>query len=635
MSIAEPSGVLPIVAVGLFCLLSSPAAHTADSDSDGVDDLLDNCVSIANGPLLTSPAGGASQVDRDRDGFGDRCDGDYNNNGQVNAQDKLIFYDYRSAGDIRADISGNGYVNAQDTALFTSLLGSPPGPGAKPPCSAGGSWPTECAFHGDNPYDWDVFASHPDCTATAGNILHITSNAHWDLINSSAYTVFCVAPGDYRAWSQPGNIVLELTRDGTPAKPRWIVLYDPANPADRTHPARLAEARRAIMPHFRINGGDYWQIVRMTVRQYSQQDDLQKRAGEVLGTRGVRFSHMLIEGGKKSGFPYVVRGNGVANGNYIFQYNVHRNVERVVNEDRVAFYLEDCAQLPCNVVRNEIYNSASDAITVAGANYTGGIRIDENEMYMTDVARTDCMGVPSPTGDCASNESMVVFKDPRSEPATTSYVTNNVIHDSYELDGYICCSQTGNATAHAINIGSGTSGPLTNVTIENNVIFNSSGGIVFKYDGDNIGAKGLLVRRNLLFGVRSRSSAETALATWLGVEHTEIGNVMVGADHWLGTTSFAGSYKTHRCNVVLDGGTLTPAYSNSGGSWGNNYRYGSTPEPAVSGVGYLPAVGPAPALDSAGHGPFCVVTRFLTNPTQVCLARGKVTSASPHFLCVP
>jgi hypothetical protein len=554
-----------------------------------------------------------------------------NNNGFTNAWDILLFRQRlgKTGSDI-ADIDGNGYVTAFDTSLFRQLIGSPPGPGSEPPCSAGGTWPTACAFHGDNAYDWDVFASLPDCTSGASNVLQIDEASDWDQINSSTYRVFCVHPGDYRTWSGSAKTVLNLTQDGTPTNPRWIVLYDPGDPANKTHPALLDESERAIMPQFSIRGGDYWQIVRMTVQEYQCQYD-GKCSGEVVGTTGTRFSHMLIENGRKSAFPEVIMGNG----NYIFQYNVHRNIEpdSLGQTDRVAFYFDDCVAQPCVMVRNEIINPAADGVTVAGDQYDGGLRIDENEFYITDDRRTNCAGVPDPAGDCAPNEMMIVFKDPRIEPSTTSWVTNNVIHHSYDLDASLCCSQSiSGVPAHAINIGSGTTGPLKNLIIENNVIYDSSGGLTFRYAGNNVGVIGVQIRRNLLANVRTITGTETALATWLGPGHIETHNVVVDSDFFIGTTSYLGSYKTHRCNVAIDGGDINPDFGNSGGVWSNNYAYGNTMSSDES-IYKDTAYEDDGAREDARHGPLCVVSRFITNPTRFCIADGKVTAASPHVNC--
>jgi hypothetical protein len=100
-----------------------------DGDSDGVADPVDSCFNVAN----------ASQCDSDGDGFGNRCDGDLNNNDATNAQDTTLYRQQlgqpspESSGYNRADINCNGVVNAQDTVLFRQLLGAPPGPSGLQP----------------------------------------------------------------------------------------------------------------------------------------------------------------------------------------------------------------------------------------------------------------------------------------------------------------------------------------------------------------------------------------------------------------------------------------------------------------------------------------------------------------------
>jgi hypothetical protein len=101
------------------------AVPVPDTDGDGVQDNVDNCTLRSN----------ANQCDSDGDGYGNRCDGDLNNNLSTNAQDTTLFRQQLGQPSlpptyIRADINCSGAVNAQDTTLFRGLLGSPPGPKA-------------------------------------------------------------------------------------------------------------------------------------------------------------------------------------------------------------------------------------------------------------------------------------------------------------------------------------------------------------------------------------------------------------------------------------------------------------------------------------------------------------------------
>ncbi|MDH4073481.1 MAG: hypothetical protein OEV41_10305, partial [Gammaproteobacteria bacterium] len=168
--------------------------------------------------------------------------------------------------------------------------------------------------------------------------------------------------------------------------------------------------------------------------------------------------------------------------------------------------------------------------------------------------------------------------------------------------------------------------------VENNVIYDSSGGIVFRYDPNGNGVKLMQVRRNLLSNVRSITGTETALSTWAGPGHIEAHNVVVDADYFLGTTSYLGAYKAHYCNVAIDGGDISPQFRNSGGSWSSNYAYGrtmSSDETTYNDTAYADTG----RREDARHTPLCVVSSFITNPTLYCIADGKVTAASPHVNC--
>ncbi|MBL8199876.1 MAG: hypothetical protein JNK40_02800 [Chromatiales bacterium] len=99
-----------------------------DADGDGAPDERDNCRAVANGPVLRD-AGGNSQLDTNGDGYGNRCDADFNNNGVVDSQDgALLRVAFGSAGYPDRDLNGNGIVDSQDGALLRVAFGQPPGP---------------------------------------------------------------------------------------------------------------------------------------------------------------------------------------------------------------------------------------------------------------------------------------------------------------------------------------------------------------------------------------------------------------------------------------------------------------------------------------------------------------------------
>jgi len=110
---------------GLMCTFLSGV----DTDLDGVDDAIDNCTLVANGPLLPD-AGGNIQLDTDGDGFGNICDADLDNNGLVAGADALIFRGLigQTGVSSAADFNGDTAITGADALIFRALIGLPPGP---------------------------------------------------------------------------------------------------------------------------------------------------------------------------------------------------------------------------------------------------------------------------------------------------------------------------------------------------------------------------------------------------------------------------------------------------------------------------------------------------------------------------
>ena len=104
----------------------------ADSDDDGVNDTLDNCINVPNGPLIPD-AGGNSQYDSNGDGFGNMCDADLNNDLVINGLDVGPFVTQFGTSGPDADFNGDGVVNGLDVGPFVSMFGQAPGPSGLAP----------------------------------------------------------------------------------------------------------------------------------------------------------------------------------------------------------------------------------------------------------------------------------------------------------------------------------------------------------------------------------------------------------------------------------------------------------------------------------------------------------------------
>jgi hypothetical protein len=91
----------------------------SDEDGDGRRYCVDNCPKVAN----------PDQLDSDSDGYGNRCDADFNNNGVVDSQDGArLKATFGSNAFPERDLNGNGIVDSQDGAILKSMFGKAPGP---------------------------------------------------------------------------------------------------------------------------------------------------------------------------------------------------------------------------------------------------------------------------------------------------------------------------------------------------------------------------------------------------------------------------------------------------------------------------------------------------------------------------
>jgi hypothetical protein len=89
-----------------------------DTDSDGIADYRDNCITIPN----------PEQHDSNHDGYGNACDADFNNDGFVNFADLAIMKSTFFSDDADSDLNEDGFVNFADLSILKSLFFKPPGP---------------------------------------------------------------------------------------------------------------------------------------------------------------------------------------------------------------------------------------------------------------------------------------------------------------------------------------------------------------------------------------------------------------------------------------------------------------------------------------------------------------------------
>lgn len=89
-----------------------------DADMDTVPDNIDNCTNVIN----------PDQRDTNKDGFGNMCDADLNNDGRTDLKDKEIMKKAFTVYNPDADLNGDGVVNSKDWDILLRRYGKPPGP---------------------------------------------------------------------------------------------------------------------------------------------------------------------------------------------------------------------------------------------------------------------------------------------------------------------------------------------------------------------------------------------------------------------------------------------------------------------------------------------------------------------------
>ena len=108
------------------CTSATDDLEAPDQDGDGVLDHEDNCIRHAN----------PTQRDTDIDGFGNICDADFTNDGNVSLNDYFMLsraiFTWRGhpAYDKHVDLDGDGAIDLGDFLGLSAAFGGPPGPSA-------------------------------------------------------------------------------------------------------------------------------------------------------------------------------------------------------------------------------------------------------------------------------------------------------------------------------------------------------------------------------------------------------------------------------------------------------------------------------------------------------------------------
>ena len=124
-------GLKILILLLAYCFCALPPSEAADMDFDGIEDSIDNCLLFPNN----------DQIDIDLDGYGNKCDADYDQSGAATIADFLIFQvcfgksvppsGTAPSGDpfcAESDMDSSGGIVIGDFLFFQAEFGTSPGP---------------------------------------------------------------------------------------------------------------------------------------------------------------------------------------------------------------------------------------------------------------------------------------------------------------------------------------------------------------------------------------------------------------------------------------------------------------------------------------------------------------------------
>lgn len=127
MKVGALATMMAALLIGGFSLSAQAGPVGTDIDSDGTLDQNDFC---STNPTAPTPCG----LDTDNDGYGNACDGDFNNDGASDFLDVAPFAAFLGGGvSSPADMNCDGATDFLDVTPFAAQLGAgAPGPSGLP-----------------------------------------------------------------------------------------------------------------------------------------------------------------------------------------------------------------------------------------------------------------------------------------------------------------------------------------------------------------------------------------------------------------------------------------------------------------------------------------------------------------------
>lgn len=466
----------------------------------------------------------------------------------------------------------------------------------------------------------DVDMTPPPCDVTIR-----ASDPDWSAFDSNPDArVYCLECGDH--W---GKGRLWISSSGTSSARRWLRYSCPDD--DGADPVDQAPAQQARLMAVGFERAGYWILQRLAFDGRGQNINSAITFGGwgVDGGNGHNILDRLLFQDAEAHFVQFREDNP----DNTLQNSVVRNP--VVGPSFEAQCVEIGSGPRVHVVNNEIYNCQKGVSIGNGVVEHPGLVIENNDIYATPEAYTDCRGNFDPAGHCGITEDMISLKagGTRDEPAR---VIHNRVWGSRTGDQHIGLAIDGDGSLLSVGISGNPDSPEAQppyrggdwVEFRGNIAWDGAQGLGAGFPRN----EHLSVVANVFWGMDGAQRNPDQDGAWLtygGFDDTEFYfNTIVQGDAWM-RVSWGPARDDVRCNAIvgarpLDGAADLMAYGDGTVIEGNAF-YGTEPYSTSEGAGDVVRG----TVDEGRLGDLCFWTRLLTAPERVCLPNVVPARDSP------
>lgn len=435
----------------------------------------------------------------------------------------------------------------------------------------------------------------------------VTASTPWSSINWSNNTI-CLQADDHTA---KGVLTIPTSASGSASNYKVLRYYRSGDTNDNP----WAQSQRATLKGIRIDGADYWLIHRVTINGNGSNSNSGLELTMNGGASNIIVNKILAEN-----FQYSIIRTFDNGPNITLQNSVIRKT--IVHPD----YENQCIELDstsrARVVNNEVFDCNKAISSGNGDPTLLDAKIENNDLYVSQDAHTDCAGNHQPGGPCATNEAIISFKTggTAAEPVE---IIHNRIWGARSGDGTLMGNYNW-GEAPSISLSQAPEGYDANyVLVKNNIIWDAQAGISNWWGTpDHVSIIG-----NIIYDIQKRTQWDVFPIRLNRMENVEVylNTIVDSPETWL---KLSGDVRETdvRCNVSINSGAIMGTVSSS--TQIENNAFYNTPVHAT-GAPEL-SISRQNAAD-AQHQNYCFYRKLQTGAEQVCIPNAKPTTSSPHL----